>query len=316
MLRKETVMPRKDNKAGDGRQNGGSRGDQPSSLLDSTVTNGTKFWIETKEGLIPVQYSFIKVVRTNNMIEIFEAEKPFILDRKPVQSNKPSKEKKSEQREKEYRYRTAKRAMDTIRRLAMGNFKSDEIKHLTLTFKDGLEFDIKDISVCNKEFSKFLKKLRRKYGDLKYIKVAEFQDKNNRGAVHYHVMINLPYVDAQILDEIWGNGFITIRKREDIAKYLFKYLLKNAGDKRFKGKRSWSHSKNLTSPKVYYQQTAYAIRRDLCERNLAPNHSYSYKSDFNDMMHVCEYDLDNPIPRTTAKPIKPILPKKDSNDRK
>ncbi|OGC45211.1 hypothetical protein A2V49_01215 [candidate division WWE3 bacterium RBG_19FT_COMBO_34_6] len=207
--------------------------------------------------------------------------------------------------------------MDTIRRLSVGNFRLDEMKHLTLTFKGGLDFDIKDITICNKKYNTFEKKIRKIHQDYKYIKVAEFQDKNKRGAVHFHVMCNLPYIDSEVLEKMWGYGFIKIRKPPyDIAKYLFKYLIKNSYDKRFEGKRSWSHSKNLVVSKVWYQQMAIAGRQDLADRNLAPNYSYSYESNFNGMIHVYEYDLNNPIPRTTAQPINPIPPKKDNDDRK
>jgi len=297
-------------------EDGGSR--RRGTQLDSTVTSGNKFLIENKDGDVsPVKYSFVRVVKTNNHIEVHEAEFPFILDRPISNAGTAPSKNKNNIRNPEYRYRNARKAMNTIRRLSVGNFRLDEMKHLTLTFMDDLDFDIRDITVCNKKFTKFAKKLRRKYNSFKYVKVAEFQDKNNRGAVHYHVMCNLPFVDPEKVERLWGYGFIKIRKPPyDIAKYLFKYLIKNSGDKRFNNKRSWSHSNNLETPKIYYQQMANSARHDLAERNLSPNFSYSYDSNFNGMIHVYEYDLNNPIPRSPAQPINPILPKKDGNDRK
>ena len=117
--------------------------------------------------------------------------------------------------------------------------------------------------------------------------------------------------------KMWGYGHVKIRRPPtDIAKYLFKYLIKNAGDERYKNKRSWSHSKNLETTKIFYQQKANQIRGNLCDRNLAPNYKYSYDSKFNGKIHVYEYDLKNPVPRTTAQPTKSFLPKKNDNDRK
>lgn len=297
-----------------GRQRGGSLSDH--TRLDSSVTSNNKFWIDNNGRLQPVKYSFVKIIKTNNHIEVHEAQFPFILDRKPNNKANTCSNASNKTRNKEYRYRNAKRAMDRIRRLAGGNFVVGETKHLVLTFRDGLNFDIKDISPCNKRFNSFSQKVHKKYKDFKYIKVAEFQDKNGRGAVHYHTMCNLPFVIPEDIAKMWGYGYVKIKRPpEDIAKYLFKYLIKNAGDERYKNKRSWSHSKNLETTKTFYQQKANQIRGDLCDRNLAPNYQYSYDSKFNGRIHVTEYDLNNPIPRSTAQPIKPFLPKKDDNDR-
>jgi len=294
-------MPQKIDK--DRGEDGGSR--HRGTRLDSTVTNGNKFIIEHSDGSIsPVKYNYVKVIKTNKHIEVHEVESPYFLGRRISNVGATSLKKKKDIVNPKYRYRNSKRAMDTIRRLSAGNFRLDEMKHLTLTFMDHLNFDIKDITVCNKKFTKFAKKIRKEHNNFKYIKVAEFQDTNERGAVHYHVMCNLPFVDPKKVERLWGHGFIKIRKPPyDVAKYLFKYLIKNAGDKRFNGKRSWSHSKNLETSKTFYRQIASSIKRDLANRKLSPNYSYSYDSNFNDMIHVREYNLNNPI-----------LPKKDNNE--
>jgi hypothetical protein len=83
-----------------------------------------------------------------------------------------------------------------FRRVVLMNF-TDKTNFITLTFRDGAifpngeEIDIKDIEQCNKYFDQFMKRLRRAYGDFKYAVTIEFQDKNGRGAVHYHVLADL-----------------------------------------------------------------------------------------------------------------------------
>ena len=106
---------------------------------------------------------------------------------------------------------------------------------LTFTFKD----DIKDIVEANYILNKFLKRLNyeiigEKKGFLKYVGVQEYQDKTRDGVIHYHfVFFNLKFIWADKLAEIWGKGFIKIRKigqSQSIANYITKYMSKNFED--------------------------------------------------------------------------------------
>lgn len=45
----------------------------------------------------------------------------------------------------------------------------------------------------------------------------EFQ---KRGAIHYHLLCNLPFVSSKELAEIWTHGFIKIKKIEDDLMFL------------------------------------------------------------------------------------------------
>lgn len=60
---------------------------------------------------------------------------------------------------------------------------------VTLTFEDTDKFDITDLNCCNKKLSSYLKRIKEHYPDLKYLGVPEFQ---KRGAVHYHLLLNVP----------------------------------------------------------------------------------------------------------------------------
>lgn len=275
-----------------------------STPLDSTVINNTQFIIQSNNRNEAVNYSYVKVIKTNTHVEVHEAQYPFILDRTNSTNSSGEPKQVDRKRGSEYRYRTAKRTKDKIRRLVQGNFKEGEIKHLVLTFKDTDEFNINDIHECNKKFSRFAQKLRKIDKDYMYIKVAEFQ---KRGAVHFHVINDLKFIDKDELADIWGHGFIDIRRPNyDVSMYIIKYIMKNAGDPRFKGTRSWSHSRNMETPKIFYKRMANLARADLSKRNLAPNYSYSYKTEYNGAIHVDEYDLNDPLPRTVSKPVQPI----------
>lgn len=130
-------------------------------------------------------------------------------------------------------------------------------KFLTLTFKE----NVQDIEQANYEFQKFIKRLNYKlYGtkkaNLKYTTVIEFQ---KRGAIHYHTIIyNMPYLKANEISNIWGNGFIKINKIDDIdnvGAYVGEYLGqdekgqgKNIEDDRLRGQKSYFSSRGLFKP--------------------------------------------------------------------
>jgi len=78
------------------------------------------------------------------------------------------------------------------------------------------------------DFKKFNMKLRYKIGHYEYIVAMEPQ---GRGAWHCHLVIifkeKAPYIKNQLLREIWGNGFVTVKKLDDvdnIGAYLTAYL--------------------------------------------------------------------------------------------
>jgi hypothetical protein len=130
---------------------------------------------------------------------------------------------------------------------------SDLDKFLTLTSK------ITDIKKANKYFNLFTQKINIPYPDFRYLSVPEFQDdidffgklKPDGGAVHYHVVCNLPYVDQNEIAEIWGQGFIKIKRIEkgkNMMSYLSKYLEKEMRDKRMFRKKKYFCSQNLKRP--------------------------------------------------------------------
>ena len=141
---------------------------------------------------------------------------------------------------------TNQRRRDTIRRLACCNFNNEYDKFLTLTFADNMT----DIKECNTVFKNFIKRLKYKYNlqNLKYLAVIEFQQ---RGAVHYHVLLNIPYIPHKELQELWGNGFVFINAIEhvdNIGAYILKYITKDNNDERLMGQKAYLTSRNLKKP--------------------------------------------------------------------
>lgn len=126
-----------------------------------------------------------------------------------------------------------------LRRLIDVNLVGD-CSFVTLTFREHIE----DISLANKEFEKFIKRLKYHFEkedskfELKYLAVNERTKKNR---VHYHIVFfDFPYIKKSVLEKIWKNGFIDIRlirqnmktkegelvPRTNVALYVSKYFAK------------------------------------------------------------------------------------------
>jgi hypothetical protein len=205
-----------------------------------------------------------KIIQSGDIIEIYEYEKGYLKGYQLTDSEKRNigrlKGEKSNNYE-EHRKQVLQRAKKNLRRLINANIGQygDEFtaKFLTLTFKD----NVHDIEQANYEFEKFIKRLNyhcfgTKKANLKYTCVVEFQ---KRGAIHYHVIIyNMPYVKANNIENLWGNGFIKINKIDDIdnvGAYVSEYLgqaEKGQGhdieDDRLQGKKSYFSSRGLFKP--------------------------------------------------------------------
>lgn len=132
----------------------------------------------------------------------------------------------------------------------------DRTSFLTLTFSD----DIEDIDYSNNEFRKFIKRLCRylyggKESGLKYIATWEIQnkraEKTGKNVIHYHmIMFDVPYISHEKLEQIWGNGYVSINKVDDVENkglYISKYFAKDIDLKTHK-KKAYFTSRNLKKP--------------------------------------------------------------------
>jgi hypothetical protein len=270
--------------------------------LDNTVTSNRLVPILFKTD--PENNSQNKVVLSGHFIESYEYEKPLVLNKRPSKKVKRvSQLPEYEQffakvaRSLEYRQRTKHRVIGVVQRLVESNFDKDSI-FITLTFNDKNNFNISDLSICNKKFHNFIVKLRILFGNIKYLAVPEFQDKNNRGAVHYHLIVNRPYIHKKVIRKFWKFGFIKIKDiyyLQGIGNYFTKYLTKNSDDERLAGKRSFFTSRNLRRSKTVYCELADRFIDGLAKNNVAPYFVNKYKSEFNGTVIYKKYHIDTKI---------------------
>lgn len=229
-----------------------------------------------------INYYDCKVVISGNIIEIYRYDrgifKGFINENGRAGNGFVDDEKRSKNREV-----SLVRARRDLRRIVNANIEQwgDDVtcKFVTLTFRD----NVTDLDMANYEFKKFIKRLNyevydKKCSYLKYTVVPEFQQ---RGAVHYHVIFyNLPYIKADVIEQVWGNGFIKINKIDDIdnvGAYICKYLTKDNNDDRLKGRKCYFNSRGLKKPREIY------LDYDDLERvkKSLPGQAMTYKGEFN-----------------------------------
>lgn len=194
--------------------------------------------------VLSVGKTYIKAIVTGHIIEIYEYEKmPSMPSNKKQKQSDLVMNDFVEYNSYQDRKNNTRRSRNTLRRIIAANFSSGS-KFITLTFKDNL----KCVKTANYEFMKFIQRLRYRYKGFKYVVVIEFQ---KRGAVHYHMMSDLPYIDNKKLADIWGHGFVKIndiRHVDNVGAYMIKYMAKDNGDTRLQGLKSYQTSRGLKRP--------------------------------------------------------------------
>ena len=95
---------------------------------------------------------------------------------------------------------------------------------VTLTYSENMT----DTKRLYEDFKNFNKRLRYHIGKYEYIVAMEPQ---GRGAWHCHVVMifedKAPYIANELMAKIWGNGFVTVKKLDDVdnvGAYLTAYL--------------------------------------------------------------------------------------------
>lgn len=144
---------------------------------------------------------------------------------------------------------SVRRARRELRRIINSNYGEwgGRDKFLTLTFRE----NVQDVERANYEWKKFRQRVEYFLGDkLKYSTVVEFQ---KRGAIHYHsILYNAPFIDSNMLADIWGQGFIKINKLEsikDVGNYVAKYMTKDSDTyEKLRGKKMYFNARGLKKP--------------------------------------------------------------------
>lgn len=232
----------------------------------------------------------VKVIRSGNVIEVYQysdsrlygySKKPSngaapldIIEELDEETGEIVTRKATEAEQMELRLskqlseraRSNIRARNNLRRLVLNNF-NNRSTFLTLTFQENLT----DLTKANQVFKRFVKymneDLSKVWGNgFKYVAVVEFQ---KRGAIHYHLICDLPkyYRYSKVRDRwrqaitalgVKGTGSTKqhrIDKVDNVGAYVVKYMTKAGADERLIGKKLYQTSKGLKKP----TEKAYSI---------------------------------------------------------
>lgn len=200
--------------------------------------------------------SDFKIIANGHVLEVYEYEKG-VYSGFDGKGGRRSKDDEKSDRSEEYRKQSNQKARNEVRRLVLSNF-DEHSKFMTLTFKENKT----GIKECNYIFKKFIERLRyhvRKHSKIdkfKYVAVIEFQE---RGAVHYHMICNAPYIKWDKLLKMWrgasgdegGVDVRDIKNVDNIGAYMVKYMLKDMNDNRLAGEKAYLSSRGLERSIVF-----------------------------------------------------------------
>jgi hypothetical protein len=127
-------------------------------------------------------------------------------------------------------------------RLLLEQRTHDKNAFVTLTYDDDHLPD--DLSVSKDEMQRYIKRLRKLVGSVRYFAVGEYGDKSDRP--HYHlILFGLDYMDRPAIEKAWRKddtsmGFVMVGDvTKDSARYVCGYCLKkmtSPTDPRLKGR--------------------------------------------------------------------------------
>ena len=226
------------------------------------------------------QYN-IKLVECGNRLELYHYAVPILEDRINNTEGRKGKHAESERDKAGNRRKVLNKARNQIIRLA--NCNQDMTSFVTLTYADNMQ----DLKQSKKDLEKCIRLLQKDYKGFKYLYVLEFQA---RGAIHYHMLCNMPVLiktakkghrkpqkqkdlENEFRLDYWPNGWCDIRNLEtegntNAGLYVSSYLVEDLYKLDLQGGKCYGYSRNLTKPNItrcYQGMTHLDVIREFSE---------------------------------------------------
>ncbi len=247
------------------------------------------------------EYVTSKVIVAGDVIEVFDYSEGYRKGYTLTEGEKSNRGRISGAKSQNYevnREVSLARAKTSLRRKInanVGQYGAEfTSKFVTLTFGE----HITDLSMAHYEFKKFILRLnyamfgaKKAEYNVRYTAIPEFTKK---GRVHYHVIFyNLPYIKADLLAEIWGNGFIKINKIDNVdnvGAYMTKYMTKEADNALLAGRKSHFSSKGLFKfEEITENEAVEMIKESLSASKL--KYTCEYDNEWLGTVHYRQYNL-------------------------
>ena len=248
---------------------------------------------------------YVKAIYNGDILEFY------IMTRQPFAFEKKSEKDKSdrpdldwiynqmENRKESRRNQTLRDARNTMRRLAVRNFKPLNSLFITLTYR----YHINDIEQADGHYRAFVKAIREESEQpFNYIAVREF---TKQGRIHYHLLTDFK-IDGDLEDpeevdlkrwerdvaKVWQHGFVDIKlvnHVDNVGAYLSKYMSKGIGSELFLGRKYYLCSQGLERPEVIVGETAWELYNAMNKKNEV--FTNSYESEYLGQITYVEYNL-------------------------
>lgn len=238
----------------------------------------------------------LKTIYSGDRVEVY---KYSIAQERGFQGrNKTGRKGKGMTNKEKNRKEVLNRARNNIIRLV--NCNPDMQTFVSLTYKQNLQ----DLQISKRHINKLFKELNRDFIDFKYLYVLEFQQ---RGAIHYHVLCNLPVnvptakpkdlkpelqklLEQQFYEAYWPYGWVDIRDlgqegNTNAGLYVSVYLVEDLYKLDLGGSKCYGYSRNLLKPiertsltdlKPHEIPMEYTNEHDLVYTN---NYNMTYEKD-------------------------------------
>lgn len=212
-------------------------------------------------------------------------------------NNKAGRKGKGKSNVEKNRKETLNKARNNIIRLI--NCNPDLTTFVTLTYAENMQ----DLQHSKYHLKVLFKNLQADFKDFRYLYVLEFQ---SRGAIHYHMLCNLPVpvitagrkekkteeqknFENYFREMYWEHGFVDIRDlaqegNTNVGLYVAVYLVEDLYKLDLGGARCYGYSRNLNRPqerKALVQINTEKLIENYSEYDLkyASNYNMAYEKD-------------------------------------
>jgi hypothetical protein len=210
---------------------------------------------------------FEKIEVAGNVISLWTFEKTqradFSCSSRESKTSGPTQEEQDKNRA-----RTLSRARKRYFDLVNLNFPS-LTKFLTLTIANPV---YSSPAIANPALKNFIDNLRKTHDkNLKYIATIELQ---KRGTIHYHLLMDIKYIDFEVLLKKWGLGGCWIKAippecpatASYMAKYMSKQMLQGlSASPEWRHKKVFLRSRNLKYPPLVMRRNSNYLSLHLSE---------------------------------------------------
>ena len=175
-------------------------------------------------------HMFSKIVQSGEVVEAYIYSNSIKVGHK--REHEVGRRKKSDLDDEglEKRSDSLYRSRREVRRLIWSN-QGKYTKFITLTYKE-TELDVDRVG---KHIKSFVKAMRRKGYDMKYLGVLENQTargekEGNEGSWHIHMVLFIEeFIPKEVIEKCWPHGFVDINAIDDVRNlgaYVCKYITK------------------------------------------------------------------------------------------